>query len=66
MHHEDIRLAEAVRQACLTAATRAADQAGLGGLCADGRLEAALDAIRTLPVERLIGRAEAPEPAPTD
>jgi hypothetical protein len=48
----EIQLAEAVRQACLAAAIRAAEDAGVRGLCADGRLEA-IDAIRSLALDTL-------------
>jgi hypothetical protein len=41
-------LVETVRAACLDAATRAYEDAGIRGLCADGRWEAALAAIRQL------------------
>ena len=37
---------EAVRAACLNAAIAAYEDAGIRGLCADGRWEAALAAIR--------------------
>jgi hypothetical protein len=39
-------LAEAVRAACLNAALEAYEDAGIRGLCAEGRWEAALAAIR--------------------
>ncbi len=56
-------LAEAVRKACLEAAARAYEEAGISGLCAEGRFDLALDAIRALDVEELLAadRAEAPE-----
>ena len=41
-------LAETVRAACLDAARLAYEDAGIRGLCADGRWEAALTAIRQL------------------
>jgi len=41
-------LAEAVRTACLDAAKRAYEDAGIRGLCADGRWEAAWTAIQRL------------------
>jgi hypothetical protein len=41
-------VAEAVRAACLDAARAAYEDAGIRGLCADGRWEAALTAIRQL------------------
>jgi hypothetical protein len=62
MDSGEVRLAEAVRQACLAAAVRAAEDAGSVGLCGDGRLEAALDAIRSLRVERLVARPESDAP----
>jgi len=48
------RIAEAVRRACLEAAQDAYEQAGISGLCAEGRWEVAVDAIRQLDVARLI------------
>jgi hypothetical protein len=41
-------LAETVRAACLDAALLAYEDAGIRGLCAEGRWEAALAAIRRL------------------
>jgi hypothetical protein len=41
-------LAETVRSSCLDAARLAYEDAGIRGLCADGRWEAALTAIRQL------------------
>ncbi len=40
--------ADAVRTACLNAALAAYEDAGIRGLCAEGRWEAALAAIRTV------------------
>lgn len=42
------KLAETVRTACLDAAILAYEDAGIRGLCAEGRWEAALAAIRWL------------------
>ena len=39
-------MAEAVRQACIDAALRAYEDAGLSGLCHEGRWEYAVDAMR--------------------
>jgi hypothetical protein len=50
-------LVELVRAACLDAALAAYEDAGIRGLCADGRWEAALAAIRQLDLSLL------PEPA---
>ena len=56
---EDIfSLAHAVRAACLTAALRAYEDAGLGGLCHEGRWECAVDAIRTLDLQALVRRTQ--------
>jgi len=48
------RLAEAVRDACLKAAREAYENAGVSGLCEEGRWECALDAIRSLDIEAVI------------
>ena len=47
-------LAEGVRSACLRAAQDAYEDAGLRGLCAEGRWECALDAIRSLALTPLL------------
>ncbi len=47
-------LAEAVRAACLKAALEAYERAGMDGLCGEGALEVALDAVRGLDVRRLV------------
>lgn len=44
-------VAERVRQACLTAAVEGYDDAGLRGLCAEGRWECARQAIADLDLE---------------
>lgn len=46
---------ETVRAACLDAAMLAYEDAGIRGLCADGRWEAALAAIRHLDLSGLLG-----------
>ncbi len=48
------RLAEAVKAACIRAAVSGYEDAGVSGLCHDGALEYALDAIRMLDVEAVI------------
>ena len=59
MMDEPLQIAEVVRQACLTAALRAYEDAGLSGLCQEGRWECAVDAIRALPLRPLLqGRSE--------
>ena len=53
--HMDIhmQMAEAVRQACIAAALHAYDDAGVSGLCHEGRWEYAVDAMRRLPLRPL-------------
>lgn len=41
-------IAEMVRQACIEAALRAYEEGGISGLCAEGRWELAIDAMRSL------------------
>jgi hypothetical protein len=48
------RLAEAVRQACLNAAREGYENAGISGLCEEGRWECAVGAIRALDIEAVI------------
>lgn len=50
------RLAEAVRDACGKAAQEAWENAGISGLCEEGRWECALSAIRALDLEAVIAR----------
>ena len=47
-------LAERVRRACLTAAVEAYEDAGLRGVCGDGRWERARRAIAELDLELLV------------
>ena len=49
-----MQMAEAVRQACITAVLQAYDEAGVSGLCHEGRWEYAVDAMRGLPLRPLI------------
>lgn len=46
-------LAEAVRQACIQAALAAYEDAGMSGLCAEGRWEAAISAIQSLDLKQV-------------
>jgi len=56
-------LAEAVRKACIEAALAAYEDAGISGLCAEGRWEAAIGALQSLDLRHLPG-AEASAGAP--
>jgi len=48
------QLAEAVRAACIEAALEAYEEGGVLGLCAEGRWEYAISAMRQLTVDALI------------
>lgn len=48
------RLAEAVRAACIEAALAAYEEGGVLGLCAEGRWEYAISALRQLDVDALL------------
>ena len=52
------RLAEAVRAACLEAEMRAYEDAGISGLCHEGRWEIAVQAIRTLDLGPVVATAQ--------
>ena len=54
-----VQQAEAVRAACLQAARAAYEDAGLSGICEEGRWELALDAIRSLDLDAVVDRAGA-------
>lgn len=57
MTEHDQQLAEAVRAACLKAAQQGYEQAAISGLCDEGALEVALDAIRLLDIHKLLAEA---------
>lgn len=48
------RVAEAVREACFRVAKAEYEQAAMSGLCHEGALEAALGAIRSLDLEKIL------------
>ncbi len=52
------KLAEAVRNACLQAALRAYEDAGISGLCQEGRWEYAVDAIKSLDLAAVLEQAD--------
>jgi hypothetical protein len=58
--------AELVRAACLEAAEAAYEDAGIRGLCAEGRWEAAVGALQRLDVTALLRDARATRPLPTE
>jgi hypothetical protein len=53
MNLED--LAKRIRETCLDAIVQAYEDAGMQGLCADGRWEVALGALRTLDLTSVLG-----------
>lgn len=55
-----LSIAAAVRAACLQAALEAYEDAGLRGLCAEGRWECAIDALRSLPLAEIVPGDDAP------
>lgn len=61
---EELKLAETVRKACVEILQRTYEEAGISGLCHEGRWEYALDVLQSLAMEDLledIGRADRPE-----
>ncbi len=61
---EPLQMAEAMRQACMAAALQAYEEAGLSGLCQEGRWEYAMDAMRGLPLRPLVQARHAVSPVP--
>jgi hypothetical protein len=59
---EALAVARTVRDACLRAALDGYEQAGLGGLCDEGRWEAAIDAIRSLNLASILARPPSDPP----
>lgn len=52
------QFAEAVRAACVQAAVAAYEDAGIQGLCEEGRWEAAVGAIESIDLHKLIQELE--------
>ena len=59
--NDKTKLAEAVRTACLDAALRAYEDAGISGLCHEGRWEYAVQAIQGIDLAALVKQAETPD-----
>lgn len=49
-----LRIAEAVRDACVEAALDGHEQAGFGGLCGEGRWEMAVDSMREVDLRKVV------------
>ncbi|MGD8308807.1 MAG: hypothetical protein PVG98_05140 [Chromatiales bacterium] len=60
----DLEIAERVRRACVAAALETYELSGIQGLCADGRWEAAIGAIRTLDLRGVLKAVEGPDAGP--
>ncbi len=58
--NDPLALAEQVRKACIEAALAAYEDAGISGLCAEGRWEAAVGALQSLDLKPLAGSDGAP------
>lgn len=54
LNEREREIAESVRRGCLAAARRGYEQAGISGLCGEGRWEFALDAMSRQDLETLI------------
>jgi hypothetical protein len=50
----DKTTAEKIREACAKEFLRAYEEAGIKGLCEDGRIEYAVDAVRSLDLEKIL------------
>ena len=50
----DQQIAKAIRQACVQAAQQGYERAAADGLCDEGALEVALDAIRSLDLDQIL------------
>lgn len=53
-------LANRIRETCVRAALQAYEDAGMQGLCEEGRLEAAIDALRTVDLAPLLRELKQP------
>jgi pentatricopeptide repeat protein len=51
---KELKLAESVRKVCLENLQRSYEEAGISGLCHEGRWEYALDVLRNLSTENLL------------
>lgn len=55
--NDALRIGEAVRAACLKAALEAYERASMDGLCSEGALEVAIDAVAALNVGHVVEEA---------
>jgi hypothetical protein len=50
----ELKAAEHIRQACIKAAQEGFMDASMSGLCTEGAMEAAISAMQSLPIEKLV------------
>lgn len=55
---DQIQLAERIRDACVRAALAAYEDAGIRGLCQEGRWEMAIQAMRALDLESILDQSD--------
>jgi len=65
MENDPRAAAEAARQACIAAALAAYEDAGMLGLCAEGRWEAAISAMQSLELRNVADARTLPPTAPS-
>ena len=53
---KEISKAEKIREACAKEFIRAYEEAEIKGLCEDGRIEYAVDAVRSLDLEKILSK----------
>ena len=58
---KDLEFAEAVRKTCLEILQRSYEEAGISGLCHEGRWEYALDVLHGLSIENLLKNISRPD-----
>lgn len=55
---QEIEIAKMVREACIRAAREGFKDASMSGLCTEGAMEAAVSAIQSLDLDKIIQRTE--------
>lgn len=63
MNDREREIADLVRKACVETLLEAYEEAGVQGLCDEGRFEVAVDALKEASVEQLLGDATDPRPS---
>jgi hypothetical protein len=56
MEVNDRITADKIREACAKEFIRAYEEAGIKGLCEEGRIEYAVDAVRSLDLEKILSK----------